>query len=448
MAMALERVLRRRWWHHVESCRAFVAESECWPQERLREYQLERLQSVVRHAYEHVPYYRRRFDEAGVRPEHVRSLDDIVLLPTLTKEQLQAHQDELLATNVGERDRKYYTTGGSTAVPVGFYQDRGRTSAYEWAFMTSQWRRVGYRDGDRTVVFRGSVTGKDIADFDPLRNSLILSSYHLTDDRIPEYLVRVRRARPRYIQAYPSSITILARYMRIHGEPPLDGVRAVLCGSENLYDWQRAEIEEAVGARTFSWYGQSEVVCLAGECETRHELHIFPQYGVTELLDEAGSVIDEPWKLGEIVGTGFLTRVMPLIRYRPADMASYADGTCPDCGRPYRRFERIEGRLQEFIVSKNGRYISMTAINMHSPVFDNVHQFRFYQDTAGEVTFRYVPRASYSAGDDARIHAELRRKLGDDMVLSLERVDRIESSGRGKHRFLEQKLSTRFGDPE
>jgi phenylacetate-CoA ligase len=448
VASRLDRSVRRRYWRRVNACRAFIEESEKWPLRRLQEYQLHRLQAVVAHAYENVPYYRERFDELELRPADIRRLEDIRLLPTLQKRDLQEHLDTLVASNFSSRHRRYSTTGGSTGIPVGFFQDRARTSAYEWAFMSSQWRRVGYRDGDRTAILRGTVTGKRLFAFDALRNAVVLSSYHLTDNRMPAYLETLRRFEPKYIQAYPSSITMLARFMRVRDEAAIDGVRAILCGSENLYDWQREEIENAFQCRIFSWYGQSEVVCLAGECEYSRALHIFPQYGITELIDQNGEPIEEPGRIGEIVGTGFLTESMPLIRYRTADVATYAPGMCSECGRPYKLFEKIDGRLQEFIVTGTGRHISMAAINMHSPVFDNVQQFRFYQDAPGAVVLRLVPKTTYGESDAERIRAELAPKLGDDLVLTLEQVDEIRPSPRGKHRFLDQKLTTAFGDHE
>jgi phenylacetate-CoA ligase len=442
----IDRGVRRRFWALVERQRSFIAESEKWPVEQLERYQVTQLHSVLHHAYDHVPYYRARLDEAGVRPDDVRTIGDLQQLPTLRKRDLQEHLDDLLATTTPPRKRKYHTTGGSTGIPVGFYHDRGRTSALEWAFMTSQWRRVGYRDGDRSAVMRGTPVQHGIWHFDALRNNLLLSSYHMTDDRLPEYLDLLRKFRPKYIQAYPSSITLVARFMRLHDEPPLEGVEAILCGSENLYDWQRAELARAFRCRVFSWYGQSECVCLAGECEHDDRLHIFPQYGVTELVDEEDNVVTEPGQLGEIVATGFLSRVMPLIRYRTADLASYAEGSCHLCGRPYRLFERIEGRLQEFIITAAGRHISMAAINMHTPIFDNVQQFRFFQDTPGVVVFRFIPKPTYTPADETGIRAELAPKLGDDVTLVLERVEEIRPTPRGKHHFLDQRLTPAFGD--
>src|SRR5439155_23428659 len=90
---------------------------------------------------------------------------------------------------------------------------------------------------------------------DALNGTLVMSSYHLTEDRLPAYVARLRAFSPAYIQAYPSSASIVARHMVDAGEPPIAGVRAILCGSETLFPEQRALIERAFGCRVYSWYG-------------------------------------------------------------------------------------------------------------------------------------------------------------------------------------------------
>jgi phenylacetate-CoA ligase len=425
-----------------------IEESERWSRDRLETYALVELQSLLHYAYEHVPYYRSLFQELGANPEDIHDLRDLQLLPTLGKRELQEHKHGLLAKNISPRDRIYATTAGSTGEPVGFFQHKD-TQAKEWAFMTAQWRRVGYRRHDRAAILRGSALRPGrLFQLSAKENALLLSSYHLTEDRLPLYVERLRAFRPRFLRAYPSSAALLAQFMLERGEPPIEGVTAVLCGSENLYDWQREAIEEAFQCRVFSWYGQSERVCLAGECEHSTTLHVFPQYGIAELLGRDGKLVDSAGQPGEIVATGLLDRTMPLIRYRTADVAIRGTGTCQACGRPYDVLERIEGRLQEFIVGSTGRYVSMTAINMHSPVFDNVHQFRFRQSVRGRVVLAVVPKKTYRPRfDEAGIRAELGRKLGPDFKLEIEAVKEISRSGRGKFRFLDQELPGPF-DPQ
>ena len=136
---------------------------------------------------------------------------------------------------------------------------------------------------------------------------------------------------------------------------------------------------------------------------------------------------------------------MPFIRYKTQDLAVVSNEKCK-CGRKYRLLQRIEGRLQELIVTKNDRLISMTQINMHSDVFDNVKQFQFYQDTKGELFFNIVKKDSYTDRDTQYIKEELYKKFGEDVDLIIKFVDEIPRTQSGKYRFLIQKLPIEFSD--
>jgi len=447
-AALVHRLTNPRFWRSVARWRSFLRESQEWPEERLDGWQFARLRELVEHAGVNVPYYREMFGAIGLEPGDLRDRSALAAVPTMAKEDLQDHAEDLISRVHPEAMRSYATTGGSTGTPVGFWFDNPGSAAAERAFIGALWSRVGYREGHRTAVLRGEVVATGGPwELRPDDAQLRVSSYHLTDEWIPGLLDRIRRFGPRFIQGYPSSLTLVARHMVDNGEPPVAGVRALLCGSENLYDWQRTLLERAFRCRPFSWYGLSERVTLAGECEHNRTLHVFPQYAITELVDAAGKPIERPGELGEIVGTGLTNRSMPLIRYRTQDAATWADGPCPSCGRPYRRLERIEGRLHEFIVASSGRPVSMTAINMHTGLFDNVRQFRFVQDTPGKIVLRVVPKASYGAADENRIRSELAPKLAPDIELvAIEPVDEIAPAPSGKQRFLDQRLPVTLGD--
>ncbi len=160
--------------------------------------------------------------------------------------------------------------------------------------MKTQWDRVGYRFTDRCVVLRGGYiigSAKNGVYWKKTLGGrwLLMSSHHMTEETLPAYIDRIRRFKPRFIQGYPpSTAVILARYMREHGIEPISTVKAVLCGSENLYPWQRDLLTEVFGCRVFSWYGNSEQTVLAGECEESTHYHIFPEYGIVELIGRDG----------------------------------------------------------------------------------------------------------------------------------------------------------------
>ena len=422
---------------------AFLRESRRWSQEKLAAYQTEALSHLLDHAYENVPYYRRVFRERGLAPEDIATPADLALLPFLTREDLQNNLPDLKARNYPESAFEYVTTGGSTGIPVGFYYEKGASRAREWAFMKTQWDRVGYRFRDRCVILRGYVvgSGKDNVHWKKalFGRWLLMSSHQMTEETLPGYIDRIREFQPRFIQAYPSMAVVLARYMVENGIEPFPTVKAILCGSENLYPWQRSLLSEAFGCRVFSWYGNSEQTVLAGECEESTHYHIFPEYGIVELIGRDGQPVTKPGEMGEVITTSLINPVFPFIRYRTMDAAVLGGGPC-SCGRAYPLLEKVEGRLQEFIVTKDHRLISMTAVNMHSGVFDNVAQFQFYQKEAGKVLMRIVKRPGYTEEDTEWILRELEKKFEGDVDVTIRFVAKIPRTRRGKYQFLIQDL--------
>jgi phenylacetate-CoA ligase len=262
------------------------------------------------------------------------------------------------------------------------------------------------------------------------------------------YRLKAFEYKPEFLKGYPSSLYIFARYLK-ETNKPFPVVKGLLCASENLYEYQKNLFKEVFeGAKIFSHYGHYELAVLAGYCEHEDTYHVLPQYGFAELIDKNGNVVTQRGQIGEIVGTSFLVYNTPFIRYRTQDLAVFKGIECQACGRPYQIWERIEGRLQEFIVTRNGRYISMTAINMHDDTFDPIRQFQFYQEEKGVVVFRYIPKDTIADERLMDIKKRLLSKFGDDIELVMKEVSEIPPTKRGKHRFLIQRLNLGIGDIE
>lgn len=416
---------------------AFLREAERWSEDEIAAYQLQQIREVVRHAAAQTVGYRRLFADAGVDAESIRSPEDLRRLPFIDKETIRDQLDEFSAP---WPNREYVTTGGSTGIPFGFYRNPD-AFARELASKAHQYYRIGWREGDPQLVFRGlPIASPDHMEFVERFNELRCSSYHLIPDVMEQYRQRALDYGPKWLRCYPSSGTLFARWLKETGRafPPLHGI---LCASENLYEFQRELLAEVFGARVFSHYGHYELAALAGYCEFADTYHVLPFYGYAELIGFDGQPVTRPGEVGEIVATSFLMKATPFIRYRTRDFAVYGGRGCRACGRPYDIWTRIEGRLQEFLVTRTGRLISMTAINFHDDIFDAVRQFQFHQNQPGRVTLRLVPReAGLSEETLASIGRRLLVKLGDDVELGFEIVRDIPLTQRGKHRFLVQEL--------
>lgn len=416
-----------------------AAAGESWSVDEIQKYQLRQLRAVLHHAVNHCPYYQRSFLRAGFRPENLHSTKDLAACPLLEKTDLQEHLSEMASTDVPASRRLYITTGGSTGVPVGFYLQKGVSRPKEQAFLETMWRRAGYFDGARLAVIRGQVVSSHsegrIAFHDATRNWLMLSSYHLTPARLPEYLDAIEKFRPDFLHVYPSAALQLAEYLERSGQAWRSPLRGLLCGSERLTLPQKRLLERIFHCRAYRWYGHSERVVLAGEGAKTDLFYFFPQYGFVEF----GPPNDEG--LREVIGTSFHNFAMPLIRYRTGDFVRLAEpANASSLEYPWPAAVEIAGREHEFLISATGRRISLTAFNMHDPVFDDLFAVQFYQDQPGVAEFRYVAGPGFHSSRLEPIRQRVHLKLGDDFQLAFRNVTEVEKTERGKHRWLVSKL--------
>lgn len=421
----------------------FLRRADGWTADEIALHQLSEVRRIVAHAWSSTRGYRALFEHAGVHPDDIHSLQDVRRFPLVDKETIR---DDMESFSVDLPGRSYITTGGSTGIPFGFYRD-SESFAKELASKAHQYYRIGWKEGDRQIVFRGlPIDTPNHMTFVTEFNELRCSSYHLVPEQMEGYRQAAWEYRPDWIRTYPSSGYLLAQWVLESGRefPPVKGI---LCASENLYDFQKQAMRKAFpGARVFSHYGHYELAVLAGFCEHNDLYHVLPQYGYAELIDAKGRLVETPGQIGEIVGTSFIMHATPFVRYRTRDYAVFKGWGCPKCGRPYQLWERIEGRLQEFILTGSGRMISMTAINFHDDIFDHILQFQFHQREQGRVTLRYIPKPSCTSEELQRMRVRLMVKLGSDVELMLEPVTDIALTGRGKHRFLIQELSLKNHD--
>jgi len=267
----------------------------------------------------------------------------------------------------------------------------------------------------------------------------------MTDETLPKYIAKIREFKPDFIQAYPSAITILARFMKKNNIEPFSSVKALLCGSENLYSWQRELLEEVFQCRVYSWYGHSEQAALAGECEKSTYYHIFPEYGMVELINKDGNPATNEDELGEIVATGFNNFICPFIRYRTMDLAAPTDAKC-ECGRNHPLLKRVEGRLQEFFVDRTGSLTTFTCAHKALwNVKDKINAYQYVQNEPGKVLLNIDAKSKFSISDIDSV----KRTFLDfypRFDIKIKFVEVIPRTERGKFRYLIQKLPIEFGD--
>ena len=385
------------------------------------------------------------FDASGFDWREIRHPEDVADLPTINRETLRAHVDEMCAVAPTSAGVDYVSTGGSSGTPLQFYIGAGR-SAIEYAYLIASWQRCGYELGTPLAVFRGRVVPPDRNglrhEYDPILRHHYYSAFHMTDADMRRYLEHVATIGPCFLHVYPSSIFALARFCRRTVFEPPRNIRGIIAESEIVYPEQRALVETVFACRYFSCYGHTEKLILAAECEHSTDYHVWPTYGYFELLDESDRPVTTRGRRGEIVGTGFINTVIPFIRYRTGDFATYVAEHCEACGRWQTIVRDIRGhRTQEVLIATDGSEIPWVALNMHDDTFARVRQFQFYQDTPGRAVLRVVPADGFGEDDRRRITANLGRKLAGRIDFTIECVDAIRLTERGKAIYVDQRIA-------
>ncbi|MBW7992322.1 MAG: phenylacetate--CoA ligase family protein [Planctomycetes bacterium] len=422
----------------------FVDNTQYWPEEFLRAYQLNKLRKILKLAFEKSKFYRSIFDSAGFHPEDIKTLENINLLPTIEKQAVIENLSDMCTKDIRAIDVDYGSTGGTGGKPLSFYMNADR-SPTEYGYLVASWERAGYKLGMPMAVLRGRTVSSDRNglhhEYDPILRHHYYSNFHMSDENMARYLEHITTIGTCFLHVYPSSVAALARFILRNGTNTPKNIKGIIAESEIVYPEQRQMIEEVFGCRCFSCYGQSEKLILAAGCEQNNDYHVWPTYGYFELLDDDGNPITTPGQRGEIVGTGFINTVMPFIRYRTSDWATYVGSCCEACGRKHTIIRDIRGhRIQEVLITADGSEISWTALNMHDDTFIHVRQFQFVQETPGQAVLRIVPTDGFEKDDADRIQRNLGRKLDSQLAFTIELVEAIPLSARGKAIYVDQRI--------
>ncbi|MBP7828767.1 MAG: phenylacetate--CoA ligase family protein [Kiritimatiellae bacterium] len=414
--------------------RRFLARAERFTPERLRAWQDERLRALVRYAYEQVPYYRDLFDREGLKPGDIRGAPDLVRIPPLTKELVRERAADLRSREFARLGPVPVRTSGSTGTPLTFYADRGLAAA-KFATFWRVWNWAGYRLGQRWALIAGPVFDDGVL-FRRVRamNALYVSSFNLTAQTARQILDELLRFRPVFLRGYPSALYEFSRFIDDPAALRRIGIRSISTNSENLLPYQREQIETSFGCRVFDVYSQWEQVCVIAQCG-RGAYHHQAEYGLLELLDAEGRPV-APGETGELTGTSLFHRAMPLIRYRTRDLARIGPTPCP-CGRAHTVVEAIDGRLEDVVVTPDGRRVGrLDAAFKFNRGFDFA---QVVQDAPDGLVVRLVRNPSFRPEIVAEVERHLRDRVGPALKIRFEFPDRIAPDANGKIRFVVNK---------
>jgi len=447
-------------------------EREHWSEEKWKAWQEERLQFIRDRAVAKVPYYRelwqRQKAESGKQTEESRKQkvesrnpsdpqpstinhsnsqlstlnhqpstinpSDLRSWPVLKKESVRSNPRAFLAEDCNPRKMWCEHTSGSTGTPLTLWQSRQTLQSW-YALFEARWRRwYGLSRYDRWAILGGQLV-TPVSQANPPYwvwnaglNQLYLSSYHLSEQSVKDYVRALRDHGVTYIWGYASALSTLARFVLEHGlEVP--ALRCAISNAEPLYAHQREIISRAFRCRVYDTYGMSEMVCGGSVCE-QGTMHLWPDAGIWEVLNDSNDLPVETGETGRLICTGLLNTDMPLIRYEVGDRVALAEAhaQCP-CGRTLPILKSVEGRSDDTIITPDGR-----AIGRLDPVFKAglpICEAQIVQDAPDHLLVRVVPVTGFSSATQSFITEAVKERTGG-MRVTVERVQAIPRSANGK----------------
>lgn len=420
--------------------------------ERIIAFQERRLRQLVRHAYENVPYYRRLFDEAGIKPADIRGLSDLEKIPVTTKATLQSlGRSEMLTSGIAPARLIARQTNGSTGVPLTVWRQR-MEQLVPVLFLWRVRRALGLRRGLRVTFLtkfgpQPSSGSLGTRARKRLQNLLGLQTWKRVSCTAPinDVAREVEESNPDVLGGYANVLNRLARELG-DGQTRVRP-RLVVSVAEQLSPTMRARIEKVFAAPVRDTYAGYELGMIAWECPNGGTYHVCDDNVIVEVLKEDGeSLAVSPGESGELIGTSLHFAAMPMIRYQLGDIVTRGPDRCA-CGAPFTTLTAIQGRMNDFFPLADGRVLHPYLIGsaVWQPSLEWMHQYQVIQERRDRVLMRIVPLRPPQPADVAELERVIGEVLGPMVELELEFVDDIPEEPNGKFRIYRSLVESEYG---
>lgn len=343
-------------------------------------YIIENFNKILIHFKINNRFYDQLLKQSNISLKEVKGLNEISDFPILTKALLK--EIPISDRTILKYGFKQFNTGGTSGMPLSFYMEKNFYSR-EWAHMHYMWKKIGYTPTHTKITIRGKNID-NIYSYNFNQNEFIINSYHSFNTKDYLTLLKVfKKYNTEFIHGYPSSIYNFLKEASVKAPFLIDflkkNIKGIMFGSEFPSPHYRNYIEDILTKNTISWYGHTEGVILAGELFQKFEYVPFLSYGYSEAVKTDNYF--------HLVGTCFNNLAAPFIRYDTEDLIN------PNLNKNglLESFEITEGRLGEFVIDKNNKNISLTALifGRHHKLFDHVDFIQVKQIVPGEIVVYY-----------------------------------------------------------
>lgn len=395
-----------------------------WNSSEILKYRDKQIHDIVQYSFDHVPYYKSKFTELGIRPEDINNLGDLEKLPIIDKATVRDNHSFFISDEyVGKHLKTVHTSGTTgTGLTVKLTDE---FDAHNWAITWVEHNKIGItRD-----MWCGYFAGRPIV---PAKQNkppfyrinkpgkqLMFSTFHMNDTNLYTYVDALNQYRPEWLQGYPSAISLLANFINRTGFRLDYDLKAIILNSENVLSQQYREIKNAFGIYPHQTYGQTEGVACFRDCKPG-EIYVVENCAAAEFVKMDDGIC-------HIVGTNF-NKAMPLIRYDTHDIAE-----CIETSEG-RKVISIDGRAEDYITTKDGSKIGR--LDHIFKDMETVIEAQIVQHRDGSVEIRVVKAASYTDRDEQNITRLADERLKGRVDYNIVYADKIERTKNGKLRFV------------
>ena len=358
-----------------------IHDFDLFSREQKQEFIYKRMKHLVEYAYKEVLFYKEYYNQKGFHPDHLKSFEDIQLIPIVDKGILSSYDIEKRSVKIN--GRYIVNTGGSSGTPFSLYIQPD-SMGHEWAHMHHIWGKLNFKVSDLKIVFGGRSDLKKVVEYDVVRNHFAIDIYSDYKPVAVELKKILKKHTIKYLHGYPTSIYDFAVFCEKEDYELQQllsaNLKGVFLGSEYPHEHYRNVIEKVFNVKTISWYGHTERAVLSYEKTDKFTYEPFGTYGFTEAI----KFKDEY----QLVGTSYYNFATPLIRYNTNDIIADVKAT----DGILKSFKITKGREGEFVIDKNNKNINLTGLvfGRHHEIFNHSKFIQVKQVKAGEIEVHFV----------------------------------------------------------
>lgn len=418
-----------------------VLDCDNWSREEWNNWSQERIAFILNQAATKVPYYKEKWSYRRRHGDYA-SWEELKNWPVLKKEEVRKYSKKFLLESCKPNQMFEEHTSGSSGFPLKLWFTKN-SLRYFYAIYEARVRRWhGLSRFDKWAIFGGQLVCSVRQQNPPFwvwnqaSHQLYLSSYHINIENVQAYLDAIASHDVKYILTYPSAIASLAE-MAVNQKLTGPKLGVVISNAEPLFSYQRDLIKRIFDCETVNTYGMSELTAAASECFCG-SMHLWPEAGFVEIFSDDEDNTLSPGQIGRVVCTGLVNEKMPLIHYEVGDRGSLSDAMC-DCGRGLPILEKIEGRIDDVLITEDGKRIGRL-----DPVFKAdipIKEAQIIQEEIDSFRIKYVPYPEFN--HQKLLIDRLKERLGDVSV-QLEEVENIPKGPNGKFKSVINLLKNQF----